>query len=173
MSQPTESQIEACLRRVVREGTEAGAVLTLNRVRSQTEERLQLPADFFRADPSWKAKSGGIIRDAFEQSDEELPGGNSNGAPRNGQTEPPKSGTTSKEAKTNASTTVNQVNGVKRKSGDVNGSANGATTRGHKEDMMQAKKKSQGNAHAQRSDESSSGSESYSSDSQESGQERA
>jgi hypothetical protein len=60
---PASSEIEHTFRRIVRELCHAGDLenLTVKRVRSTAEERLGLPAGFFRQESSWKERSKRFI----------------------------------------------------------------------------------------------------------------
>ena len=64
---PTDADIEAALRRVVRAALKDGKDITVNTARTQAEEELDLDTGFFKDDATWKQRSRDIINAAVEQ----------------------------------------------------------------------------------------------------------
>ncbi|KAK4574109.1 hypothetical protein LTR86_001870 [Recurvomyces mirabilis] len=63
---PTDVKITQCLQQVVRDGLKADEDITINLARSRAEKVLRLDADFFKNNPTWKAKSKEIIQATVE-----------------------------------------------------------------------------------------------------------
>ena len=69
MAVPDDSQIEQCLRRVVREAEKKGEDVTVKRARERTEAQLKLETGFLRRE-NWKQRSKDIIESAFQGEEE-------------------------------------------------------------------------------------------------------
>jgi hypothetical protein len=64
---PADSEIEQCLRRIVRDALEKDENITTNSVRSKGETQLGLDAGFFKDNADWKARSKNIISAAVDE----------------------------------------------------------------------------------------------------------
>ena len=64
---PTDAEIESGIREVVRAGVNDEEPITVKIARSRTEKALDLPADFFKNDAKWKARSSELITAAFDE----------------------------------------------------------------------------------------------------------
>jgi hypothetical protein len=68
---PTKSDIEDCLRRIVRKGLKNEEDITVNKARERAEKELGLDEGFFKNDSKWKAKSKMIISDTAQEDEVE------------------------------------------------------------------------------------------------------
>lgn len=64
---PADSEIESCLRTVVREALKADEAIAVNLARTRAETRLALDAGFLKDNAQWKNKSKEIIKSAFHE----------------------------------------------------------------------------------------------------------
>ncbi|KAF2211257.1 hypothetical protein CERZMDRAFT_85446 [Cercospora zeae-maydis SCOH1-5] len=71
-AQPSDDQIEQCLKRVTRIGVKDDD-FTVNRARIAAEQELGLEAGFFKSDPTWKARSKQVIELAVDEPSPEEP----------------------------------------------------------------------------------------------------
>lgn len=63
---PADSEIEQCLRRVVRDAVKKEEQITINLARSRAEKELGLDAGFFKDNDVWKKKSKDVINQAVD-----------------------------------------------------------------------------------------------------------
>ena len=82
---PADSDIEQCLRRIVRDAVKKDEEISVNLARSRTEVELGLDSGFFKNNDHWKQKSKELINGAVEEP--ESPERPKKGAPK------PKAGT--------------------------------------------------------------------------------
>ncbi|KJX92881.1 hypothetical protein TI39_contig5817g00009 [Zymoseptoria brevis] len=68
---PADTEIEDCLRVIVRLGVKNEEEITVNKARQQAEKELGLDDGFLKNDAKWKAKSKSIITDTMQEDDEE------------------------------------------------------------------------------------------------------
>ena len=64
---PSDSEIEQCLRQVVRDALKAGKEVSVSQARVGAAQQLGLDSGFFKDDDAWKTKSKDIIHAAFDE----------------------------------------------------------------------------------------------------------
>ncbi|EGP86834.1 uncharacterized protein MYCGRDRAFT_81198, partial [Zymoseptoria tritici IPO323] len=71
MGLPADTEIEECLRVIVRLGVKNEEEITVNKARQQAEKELGLDDGFLKNDAKWKAKSKLVINETMQEDDGE------------------------------------------------------------------------------------------------------